>query len=197
MKAVLGLLMALVPVVGMAEWRPPAHPDPVAILAQAKVDASAGRYREALDKHLWLFRQAHPSFSGLRLSAALPAWYKLGRKYPPALNALERVRAESGAQLMGTRPDWRQFQDFSAITRQLDDDETATAELFAWLDLHRPDLARQTFEIARPTLVALGKSRLYAKYASASAPRVIPTAAHLAPSSAPARGLRPLDAGGG
>ena len=196
MKAVVGLLIALVPVAGFAEWRPPAHPDPVAILAQAKLDASAGRYREALDKHLWLFRQGNPSFSSLRLSSALPAWYQLGRKYPPALNALERVRAESGAQLMGTRPDWRQFADYSAITLYLDDDESATEHMFAWLDRHRPDLAWKSYGIARPALVALGKSRLYSKYdAPVAAPRVIPVSQPLRPAGP--RGSITLGAGGG
>jgi hypothetical protein len=195
MKALLGLLIFLAPVIGSAEWRPPARPDPAAILVQAKQDAKHGRYREALEKHLWLFRQTHPAFARQRIAAVLPAWYQLGRKYPPALNALERVRAESGAQLMGTRADWRQFADYSAITLYLDDDETATAHMFAWLDQHRPDLASKAYEIARPSLVAVGQSRLYAKYA---APR--PAPARVIPASQPLRPAGPratLGAGGG
>jgi hypothetical protein len=192
----LGLLVALVPVAGAAEWRAPARPDPAAILSQAKQDAKAGHYREALDKHLWLFRQTQASFSPLRLSAGLPAWYQLGRKYPPALNALERVRAESGAQLMGTRADWRQFQDYSAITLYLDDDETATVHMFAWLDQHRPDLARKTYEIARPSLVAVGQHRFFDKYARpAVVPRIIPASQPLRTGGP--RGSNTLGAGGG
>src|SRR5688572_11688303 len=54
-----------------AAWSPPANPDPHVILREAKADTQAGRYEEALAKHVWFHSHAleiEPALYGVRLS---------------------------------------------------------------------------------------------------------------------------------
>jgi hypothetical protein len=79
----------------LREWQPEGEADPNQILNQARADALAGRYEEALAKYLWFHHHAleiRPSLAGVRLSYALQEWRRLGEFYPPAWEALETVR---------------------------------------------------------------------------------------------------------
>jgi hypothetical protein len=81
-----------------AEWAPPANPDPHKILDEAQDDARAGRYADALAKHVWFHENAlkyEPSLAGVRLSFALGYWVAFGNSYPPALQKLKSIRDET------------------------------------------------------------------------------------------------------
>src|SRR5690349_10482282 len=88
-----GLLTAFV-------WNGFAHAedqDPQAVLNEARQLAQAGKYEEALAKHLWYHENAlriQPSQLGVRVSFALAAWRDLGEKFPKAHDALVGIRDE-------------------------------------------------------------------------------------------------------
>src|SRR5690349_21544262 len=96
MKFLLLVVVLLVPGAAFAEgWTPPADPDPQQILNEARDDARAKHYEEALEKYVWFHEHAleyRPSMSGVRLSFALSDWVKLGESYPPALVKLREIR---------------------------------------------------------------------------------------------------------
>jgi hypothetical protein len=82
----------------MGEWQPPENPDPHTILREASADARAGRYEDALAKHLWYHENAEKfdaGQTGVRRSFALSDWYDLGADFAPALAKFEEVREEA------------------------------------------------------------------------------------------------------
>lgn len=166
MRALLALLLALTAVQAPAQWTPPPAPDPSAILEEASTDVRAGRYADALAKHLWFHRNAlsyRPSLYGVRLSFALSEWRELAERYSPALEALRGVRDESAARLKAGTGSRGDFHDLSSINENLGV-EKETAELFAWLDLNRPGLAKQAYGIAQRALVMTRNYALCGKY---------------------------------
>lgn len=149
-----------------ADWQPPERPDPQAILKEAHGDARAGRYEDALAKHLWFHREAlkvAPGFYGVRLSYALAFWTELGRRYPPALAALRGERDAAVARLRGGTGARNDFADVASINEHLDE-EAATSELFGWLDANNPALARNAYGIAQRSLVQAKNYALAGKY---------------------------------
>jgi hypothetical protein len=105
-------------------WTPPAHPNPQAILQEAVEDRVAGRYEDALQKQLWFHKEAvkiQPALVGVRSSFALAYWAHLAAKYPPALEALKKVRAEAEQDVRAGREPVQAFGDVAAINNELDD----------------------------------------------------------------------------
>src|SRR4051812_34817029 len=85
-----------------AEWSPPVKPDPSSILQEAEADTRAGRFEDALQKHIWYHENAlkfQRAQYGVRLSFALSAWWELASKYPPAMEALRRARDTAEANV--------------------------------------------------------------------------------------------------
>ena len=81
-----------------SNWGPGMNPDPSAILHEARADRRAGRFADALTKHVWFHENALkyvPSLSGVRLSFALTYWMELGAVYPAALRKLKRIRDDA------------------------------------------------------------------------------------------------------
>ncbi len=159
-------------------WKPDNKPDPDRILTEAQEDAAAGRYEDALAKHVWFHENAlkyAPAMSGVRLSFALGYWAALGAKYPPALLKLQAIRdtagegLRTGPDVVGPAnecgvPEVRQaFNDFSAINRELGDN-AKTRALFAWLDSNRPRVAAAVYDVAEPALISGKEFRLCGKY---------------------------------
>ena len=52
----LAFIMAIA--VARADWTPPQNPNPDEILEEARADTEAGRYEDALAKHVWLHLNA-------------------------------------------------------------------------------------------------------------------------------------------
>jgi len=63
---------------------------------------SEGKHQKALDRFIWFHENAlehDPAMYGVRLSFALRYWKDLGEVYPPALEALVKIRDEKEKQL--------------------------------------------------------------------------------------------------
>jgi hypothetical protein len=148
------------------DWAPPANPDPSAILREAKVDARAERYGEALAKQLWFHRHAlehERGLYGVRLSFALQSWINLGKRYPPALKTLKEVRDEAGLRVRSGEGTWHDFHDFVAISESLAEN-VETANLFVWLDQNNPALAKRSYVVAQGALIHAKQYQLCGKY---------------------------------
>jgi hypothetical protein len=148
-------------------------------LQQARDAVTDGRFAEALEA----FRTYHersrsePSQAGVRLSTALTAWADLGRRYPPAQQALGEVRQEAAERLLagptggstGVAADdappaaHDDFAEVAAISTRLGDD-AYPVELFARLDAEQPAQAAATAIAARRLLVRAGRFDLAQRY---------------------------------
>jgi hypothetical protein len=160
----IALALTTTPVLG--DWTPPPNPKPDKILSEAQDDARAGRYADALAKHVWFFDNAlkyAPAMYGVRLSFALSYWHELALVYPPALAKLESVRDDAAANVREGRDPRHSFHDVASINRELGD-EPQTKDLFLWLDSKSPEIARQVFDIAEPALLQAKEYRLCGKY---------------------------------
>ncbi len=149
------LLLGLLAGFANGDWTPDKRPDPQRILDEAETDTAAGRYADALAKHVWFHENAlkyAPGMYGIRLSFALHAWATLGAAYPPALQKLKAVRDEAGSNVRVAKDARHSFHDFAAINKVLEED-TKTKELFFWLDANNPKVATAVFDIAQPSLV--------------------------------------------
>jgi hypothetical protein len=133
---------------------------------EAKKDAAAGRYADALARHLWFHHNAlkyDRSFSGVRLSFALGYWSDLAKQYPPALDALKTTRNAGAARVRAGTGNRDDFHDVSSIDEYLDDVPTTT-ELFVWLDVNNPALAKASYGVAQRALVESKNYQLCGKY---------------------------------
>ncbi len=152
-----------------AEWQPPDKPEPSTILDEAERDARAGRYDDALAKHVWYHENAlkhEPAQSGVRRSFALADWLELGKKHPPALAKLEAYRQEARQRVLASKEKkevFEPFADFAAISRRLEKDQEIV-ELFEVLDEKHPQLAPRAYIVADDALIADGKFELCGKY---------------------------------
>jgi hypothetical protein len=171
-RIVLGsLLSVFLAVMARADWKPDAHPEPRRILQEARGDAAAGRYEDALAKHLWFHENAlkyAPELDGVRLSFALESWTHLGASYPPALEKLRQARENLREGIRsGKRKRAEEvataFHEFAAINRALGD-EPGTVALFLWLDANRPPLAKAAYEAAETSLIAAKAYAVCGKY---------------------------------
>jgi hypothetical protein len=170
MRAAIFAICLLLPNLAVADdWVPPENPDPQAIMAEAKADTTAGRYEDALAKHVWYHENAlqlEPSLTGVRLSFALSNWLELGEAYPPALEKMKQVRDETEQRIRNkdkVRIRFEDFHDFVALNRTLRE-EQRTAELFQWVDERDEEDAQRVFDVARPALIKQGEFELCGKY---------------------------------
>jgi beta-lactamase regulating signal transducer with metallopeptidase domain len=150
------------------KWTPPPGALPSAILREAQAEHAAGRHEEALARFVWYHGASRdePGQGGVRTSFALGYWLKLGQDYPPALDKLKEVRDQTGDALRernGTADHFTLFQEYASINRTLRDEEKTT-ELFLWLDLHDPKVARGVYDVAEPSLIKSGEFELCGKY---------------------------------
>jgi len=149
-----------------AEWTPPQKPNPDKILEEAKTDADAERYEDALAKHVWYHQNAlkyKPVLAGVRLSYALGDWVKLGAAYPPALEKVKSIRDEAGANIRAGKASFESFQDYTAINKCLNEGEK-TKDLFIWLDTNNPTAAREVYDLAQPALIKAKEYRVCGRY---------------------------------
>ncbi len=152
-----------------AEWTAPPNPDRQRILDEAESDAAAGRYEDALAKHVWFHQNAlkhRPSLYGVRLSFALSAWTNLGAAYPPALAKLKSIRDEAARHVREADSGREAFHDFASISETLQD-SSKTKDLFVWLDSHKPGVAKEVFDLAQPALIKAKEYHLCGGYIEA------------------------------
>lgn len=115
----------------------------------------AGKYEEALKRHIWFHDHAlehQPSMCGVRLSFALSSWKKLGEKYPPAMEELKSTRDQKANLIEEGKGSQPLFHDVMAINRTLGE-ANKTVELFRILDQEQTELAKQCWHIAKEAVI--------------------------------------------
>ncbi|MFO1487449.1 MAG: protein kinase [Verrucomicrobiota bacterium] len=151
------------PVYSLITWSPVptsnGKPDLQAILQEATALREAGRYEEALQRHLWYHEHAlevDRAQLGVRLSFALSDWMELARRYPRAWQALVEVRDLKTNQLLSGRGYSELFQDVAAINGELQQDDSSV-QLFKTLETSNPKLADQCYFYIQDELVKRGE----------------------------------------
>ncbi len=113
-------------------------------LSDTKDLTRAGKYEEALKRHIWFHDHAlehQPSMYGVRLSFALSNWKELGDKYPPAKQALVETRDRKMKTLLDGKESHELFHDVSSINETLGESEK-TVSLFEDIDEKQPKIAK-------------------------------------------------------
>jgi len=99
----------------------------------------------------------------VRLSRALTAWVKLGKKYPKALVKLKEVRDEKVKQIRSGFCQMDSFLEVEAINRVLDENEKTIA-LFKHIDKFEPVLAKEWWPVIKPLMNQFEETELIEKY---------------------------------
>lgn len=124
-----------------------------------------GKYQQALEKHLWFHEESKTSkgMGGVRLSFAIGHWVYLGEKYPPALDALVKIRDINRDILLSGKGNFDNFMETSSINRELDE-KNNTYELFLTLDKKYPKQAERYYHVAEALLIEKKEYELCGKY---------------------------------
>ncbi|MCA9041156.1 MAG: hypothetical protein KDA65_12460 [Planctomycetaceae bacterium] len=139
----------------MEKWTPPDNPNLEKILHEAYADREAGRYKAALQKHLWIHDNAQhvdEAFVGVRLSTALGFWYLLSKAYPPAHQALITLRDEAESRLFEARFRQADFDELTALNKALHAERSTTDVYLRIMEQDR-NAAERLFEVAAPALL--------------------------------------------
>jgi len=134
----------------------------------AKQLAAEGKFREALEKHIWFHDHAleiDESYYGVRLSYALSYWIELGKKYSPAAKALLQIRDKKASRLLAGETERALFHDVESINDHLHQ-PAATVELFKKLEAMQPNFASSIYDLAEEALVTTNEYSLAKKYLS-------------------------------
>ncbi|HVJ84065.1 MAG TPA: hypothetical protein VM452_00395 [Caulifigura sp.] len=149
-----------------ADWKAPEKPDPQVILNEARDDRRAGRFDDALAKHIWYHRNAlkyQPGHYGVRLSFALSDWQELAGQFMPAMVALKEERELAKANVLQGKDAFPAFHEYVAFNRVLDD-EAATKTLFADVEKQRPADAGKIYRLVEPALIRSKDYQTCGKY---------------------------------
>ncbi len=142
-------------------WQPPDHLSAREIISEAEADRLAGRYAEALAKHVW-FHQ-NETLREIRRSSVLRNWVELGTEYPPALQKIKEFRDLAKAKLLSGDGDVDAFAEFTSINRKLDEIQQ-TVSLFLKLDEQDSELAFKCYPYAESPLIRAGEYQVCGKY---------------------------------
>lgn len=154
-------------------YTPPPNPNMQQILNEAQADATAGRYKDALAKHIWFRNNAlhyDPAMVGVRDSFALMYWAQLGEKYPPAMKKLRSIRDEAVKAVHGSGTDGKSATSAYITAASINNglkEEVKNVELFKWLDQHNPAAAKQIFTVAEKDLIAAKEYAVCDRYMDA------------------------------
>ncbi len=151
-------------------YTPIGQPDPNKILREAKRDTGAGRYKDALAKHIWFRENAlkyQPNLEGVRDSFALMDWGELATKYPPAMDKVKSIRDTAEKTIrqkdVSLQAGTEAFCQFVSINYHLKGDKKTT-EAFLWLDSNNPNLAKKVFPMVEQILVKSQEYKVYGRY---------------------------------
>jgi len=159
MKAILALCVVLVCGSARAD-------DMQKYLQDTRVLVRQGKYPEALDRFVWFHENAvahEAGMSGVRLSFALSDWKALGKKYPPAMDALVEMRDRTTRQILDSGATSQLFQDVAALNRTLGED-SKTVDLFLVVDKNTPELAKNCWIMVKDAVIGAKQYELAAKY---------------------------------
>lgn len=134
-------------------------------LISIKELTAAGQYQQALEKHIWFHEESKSSkgMGAVRLSHALGAWMDLAKKYPPALDALVKIRDREKELLLSGKGKFQNFQELASINRELKEDQE-TYELFLILEKKFPEQGEKYYIVAEDLVMKKKNYELYAKY---------------------------------
>ncbi len=125
-------------------------PDPMTMMQNARELVRLGNHEEALKDLLWCFDEGakeNPAFVGVRLSFLPTQIAKLGKTYPPALDALRKRRDTAKARAMekkGTFNHGTAVMEWTALNHSLGED-AANLALYDRLRAEQPDSAITTY----------------------------------------------------
>jgi len=108
-----------------------------------------GEYPEALERTIWFHNHSvshQKSISAVRLSFAIRDWYNFGKKYPPAMTALLRIRDKKTNIILNGSGSYELFDDVSAINNVLTEDDK-TIDLYNEIAKTQPNLAKELWYI--------------------------------------------------
>jgi tetratricopeptide (TPR) repeat protein len=128
--------------------------------------AKAGKYEEALKRHLWFHDHAleyDDGIAAVRLSFALSDWEELGRKYPPALQAMVSKRDETVTLVKAGQRVRKLFPDIVALNESLGQN-SQTVTLFETLAKDHPQLGRELWTYAQEVILKAERFDLAKKY---------------------------------
>lgn len=144
----------------------------------ARQHVTEGRPEQALELYVTTYRAARaaPSAAGASTSMCLSEWADLARGYPPAAEALRRLRRAAVERLRGTQDDGGtiggpsrgldaldDFAEVAAISARIDEPDYPV-KLFEELDADRPAVAEDCAAQARRLLVRAGRFELARRY---------------------------------
>jgi hypothetical protein len=127
------------------------------LLREARQFVKSGQYAAALEKYIWFHDHAlhfDRMLAGVRLSYAIDEWVDLGEVYPPAREALERVRDAKTISLTQGTCDVGLFHDVAAINRAFGQVQR-TSDLFKSIANADRSVAAELFQIALESLVRM------------------------------------------
>lgn len=129
--------------------------DPRKVLREARELVKSAQYAAALEKYMWFHDHAldfDRALAGVRLSYGILEWVDLGELYPPAREAIERVRDAKTETLTRGTYDVSLFHDVASINRALRQFER-TRDLFKTIADADRSIAEKCFRIALESLV--------------------------------------------
>ena len=134
--------------------------DPSSRMGLAEILVKEGKHEEALEEYLWCYDKGHienPAFIGVRGSFLLSNIVRLGRKYPPALEALKSRREALFEKLKSGLADKAVAVDFANLNRTLGESN----KTLAFFDtMSKDDEMRQI--LAKPVFSLLLEKKRYA-----------------------------------
>jgi len=128
--------------------------DGVQAFQELEALAEAGKFEEALDKHLWFHEASKelPGMGGVRLSYALDIWMELAKKYSPAMDALINLRNNNREILLKGDGKFENFHDLSAINQTLGENED-TFMVFLEIHNNHPKQAKSYYHVVEELIV--------------------------------------------
>lgn len=124
-----------------------------------------GEFKKVLQRHIWYHDHAldyDRSLTGVRLSFALNDWKKLGEQYPPALEAMKKIRDKKN-RLVTKNGSIGLFGDVVALNRTLNENNK-TVDLFKTVEAKQPEAAKSCFRWAKAALFAANQYSTINKY---------------------------------
>lgn len=135
-------------------------------LTDTKEMVNSGKYKEALERHVWFHEHAleyNKAMAGVRLSFALSDWKSLADLYPPAMKELIATRDKKSKQILTDGGTSQLFSDVRALNRTLREN-TKTLDLFEMLLNKDPDSAKSSWYYVRDDLFAAKRYDILKKF---------------------------------
>lgn len=135
---------------------PAAAADMRTYLRETQDMVSRGEYSEALERYVWFHNHAlerEPGMYGVRLSFALSYWKELADVYPPALEALVRMRDAKRQKVLDKPGDFALVHDVVSLNDTLEQDDQSI-QLFEELRTVAPEFAAKCWPLVKDAVIA-------------------------------------------